>query len=83
MGKQDSLLMELGEFEYFADFFFDGLIFDWVVQTKISKSLARATQVKLNIYQVVTELEDRKELFENKMEELLEKREQLIESAGL
>lgn len=30
--------VEVGAFEAFADYFFDGLIFDWMVQSKIKDS---------------------------------------------
>lgn len=81
VGKHVDLQINIGEFESFADFVFDGLIIDWVVQSKISRSLARSSSVNLKIYQTVTELEDQRELFQNKRDKLLKKRAQIIESA--
>lgn len=36
--------LHLSEFETFADYFFDGLIIDWLVQSKINRSLEQAEQ---------------------------------------
>lgn len=81
VGKHVDLQINIGEFESFADFVFDGLIIDWVVQSKISRSLARSSSVNLKIYQTVTELEDQKKLFQDKRDDLIKKRVQIIESA--
>jgi len=40
-----------------ADFFFDGLIIDWVVQSKIVETLERTKNAKNMIAQAVKELE--------------------------
>jgi hypothetical protein len=37
-----NLSIEIGALESFADIFFDGLIFDWVVQSQINASLDEA-----------------------------------------
>ena len=41
-GLSGTLVEEVGSFETFADYFFDGLIVDWVVQSKIDRSLDNA-----------------------------------------
>jgi hypothetical protein len=38
--------VQIGSFTSFADYFFDGLIFDWIVQSKINKSLSSAQRLK-------------------------------------
>lgn len=44
-----NLNIETGDFLSFADYFFDGLIVDWMVQDRIGKA---AEQVEAAIYQV-------------------------------
>jgi len=51
------LKIDVGEFESFADYFFDGLIADWVVQSKILASLERSKKAREAITQAVKELE--------------------------
>ncbi|WP_420641988.1 hypothetical protein [Candidatus Leptofilum sp.] len=80
VGRYVDLHIDIGEFESFADFVFDGLIIDWVVQSKISNSLARSRNVSQKIKQAVLSLEDQKKVFQNKRDELLKKRVQIIES---
>ncbi len=38
--------VEISSFEKFADYLFDGLIFDWIVQSKISRSLDAARKMQ-------------------------------------
>lgn len=38
------LHLEIGDFLHFADFFFDGLIADWMVHDKIAESYDRAAK---------------------------------------
>ena len=47
--------MEIGTFLTFADFFFDGIIADWMVQNKIQEA---REQVEDGIIMVRTVLED-------------------------
>jgi hypothetical protein len=78
--QQVELGIDLGAFESFADYFFDGLIVDWVIQSKISASLDRSKQAKQKIVRVVKELEELKKNVQNKQRELQAKRVQIIES---
>lgn len=41
--------IDIGSFATFADYFFDGLISDWIVQTKINDSLDRARSIDRDI----------------------------------
>jgi hypothetical protein len=75
------LKIDIGSLETFADFFFDGLIIDWVVQSKIVDSLERSKQAKDLMAQAVTELESCKKIATGKVSGLLEKRASLIERA--
>jgi hypothetical protein len=77
--KNAELQIEIGELETFADFFFDNLIVDWVVQSKIVDSLEQSKQAKNVIGQAVDELENQKKNAQEKINDLQEKRAQLIE----
>jgi len=50
------LSVEISSFEKFADYLFDGLIFDWIVQSKISKSLAAAVDMRGKMASIVGDL---------------------------
>lgn len=79
--KSVDLQIDIGELESFADFFFDGLIIDWIVQSKIVQSLERSETAKDRIIESVKELEDLREITQKKIREAEEKRAQLIERA--
>lgn len=73
--------IDIGEFTSFADFFFDGLIVDWIVQSKIGESLARARKARSVITRAVKALEGLRSTTQSKSKELQEKRALLIERA--
>jgi hypothetical protein len=52
--------IEVSGLETFADYFMDGLIFDWVVQSKIMTALERTNQVKANIEDTIKNLSKQK-----------------------
>lgn len=78
---QVDIQINIGEFESFADHFFDNLIVDWVVQSKISDSLKQANLAKSNISQTVYELEGLKKSTQQQKSELQEKRVLILEQA--
>ncbi|MCX7711384.1 MAG: hypothetical protein N2484_16205 [Clostridia bacterium] len=51
--------INIGSFETFADYFFDGLISDWVVQSRIRDSLASVQQVFNHTNRLLSSLERR------------------------
>lgn len=51
-----SVSIEIGGFAKFADFFFDGLISDWVVQSKIHKSQESVSNVRREVNSVLSKL---------------------------
>lgn len=77
--KNVVLQINIGELESFADFFFDGLIIDWIVQLKIVESLEQSKQANKVIAQAVKELENLKKVIQSKVSDLKGKRAQLIE----
>jgi DNA repair exonuclease SbcCD ATPase subunit len=52
----EELTVQLDSFTTFADYFFDSLIFDWVVQNKISRSLDSCESIYKQVTDVVTHL---------------------------
>lgn len=46
VGRHSEIRIDIGGMLSFADYFFDGLIVDWVVQGKISQSLEQVTTVR-------------------------------------
>ena len=77
--KSVELQINVGELESFADFFFDGLIVDWIVQSKIVDSLEQANKVINVIAQGVKKLKSLKKIAQSKVSDLQEKRVLLIE----
>ncbi|EGW37003.1 hypothetical protein [Desulfosporosinus sp. OT] len=51
------IVIETEGFAKFADFFFDGLIADWFMQSKISESQASVERVKSQVLSIVAKLE--------------------------
>jgi multidrug efflux pump subunit AcrA (membrane-fusion protein) len=77
--KSTEVQINIGELASFADFFFDGLIFDWVVQSKIEDSLEKSNKAKSIITQTIKELEALKESTQSEFDDTQEKRVLLIE----
>lgn len=59
-----NLDVNIGSFETFADYFFDGLIFDWIVQSRINDSLNNAVSMQENVDNILSNLH--RELIETK-----------------
>lgn len=78
---QVNLQLEIGGFESFADYIFDGLIFDWIVQAKIEDSLEKARTAQEAVSSIVKVLEDQGNNIKGELAELQEKRAQLLERA--
>jgi len=52
----EELAVQLDSFSTFADYFFDNLIFDWVVQSKINRSLEGCETIYSQVLEMVTQL---------------------------
>jgi hypothetical protein len=74
------LKVELTSLERFADLFLDGLIIDWVVQSKINQSLEEAVQMRLQVKNIVDTLLARKKTALKQLEELRNKKTGLVEN---
>lgn len=53
------LRMEVGSFLSFADFFFDGFVADYLVQTKISDAKDQVSDAIIRVEQILSELKRR------------------------
>ncbi len=72
------LRIDIGALDTFADFFFGGLIADWVVQSKIEDSLDRAEQARQLIGEAVKRIEAEKQTTGDKIMSLQGQHDQLI-----
>jgi hypothetical protein len=79
--ERTTIVAELGSFETFADYFFDGLIADWIVQSKIERSLAQSTDMRDRVRLAVRALRRRLEANQRQIDEITRQRQQLIERA--
>lgn len=77
--KSAELEVELTAFESFADYFFDGLIIDWIVQSKINNSLEQTRKAQKNVRKAIEELDELKARAKEDARALSEKRAALIE----
>lgn len=71
--------IDIDEFTYLADFFIDGLIVDWVVQSRIQDSKKQAVDARRKIVHVVNELKEVKKTARKQGSRLQEQRTRIIE----
>ena len=81
VGRDLAAKIEIGDFSRFADYFFDGLIMDWCVQSKISKALSEAEYVRRAVGPVIDQLRRENERCRTLASELQTQRGELIERA--
>lgn len=70
--------INIGGFAKFADFFFDGLIADWFMQSRINESRENVLEVKSQVINVVTKLESMEQQTNIDITRLEERIRQLI-----
>lgn len=75
------LSLHIDGFSTFADFFFDGLISDWVVQSKIQKAKAECTETISRVKTAISQCQSRLDSVESEIETLTESKNVMIESA--
>lgn len=71
--------INIGSFETFADYFFDGLIADWMVQSKINDSLTRVYNIDSDISSLLKILTKESNDLENELFNIREEIKKLIE----
>lgn len=76
-----SVDVDIGTFETFADYFFDGLIVDWVVQARIRRSLDRTVEMRRRVKTTVNALQRALGEVHRRAERIDKERQELIETA--
>lgn len=79
--RSTDLRIEIGGLDIFADYFFDGLIVDWIVQSKIQNSLAQARETQARITKAAGDLDKLRTSVLNQLQRLAEQRAALIEKS--
>ncbi len=77
------ILTGLDGFETFADFFLDGLIFDWIVQSKIDRSLENTRQMIAKVHALLRELNSQRTIIDDRLTQMEAEKRSLIESGFL
>lgn len=70
--------IRIGSFETFADYFFDGLISDWIVQSRINDSLNNALEVRSSVEEILGRLDRKLEEAQRTRAGLEQEKESLI-----
>ena len=79
--SEPDLGVDVSSFETFADYFFDGLIMDWIVQSRIMDSLDRVTGTRGTVQALVAELERELDGAERRAEAIEKERRDIVEGA--
>jgi hypothetical protein len=77
------VLTGIDGFETFADFFLDGLIFDWIVQSKIDRSLQNTRQMIDKVHTLLRELNSQRTSIDDRLMQMEAEKRGLIESGSL
>ncbi len=73
--------LQIDGFSKFADYFFDGLISDWIVQSKIQKAKAECSQTISRVRTAIRQCESRLDAVCSEIESLSKRKRELIEAA--
>ncbi|BFH60206.1 hypothetical protein [Paenibacillus azoreducens] len=76
-----SIEMDIDGFLRFSDYFFDGFIFDWMVQGRINDALAQVENKLHEAKQLVRHLESEYKGMETRLNDMKRRYESIIESA--
>ncbi|WP_103105631.1 hypothetical protein [Brevibacillus reuszeri] len=79
--RESRIQIDIGEMLTFADFFFDNIITDWIVQDRISTSLQQAKDKKAKIEKLLGELQMEAKVVDAELRDIGQKSLLLIENA--
>lgn len=79
--RESRIQIDIGEMLTFADFFFDNIITDWIVQDRISTSLQQAKDKKAKVIRLQEELQMERKAVEAELGDIRKKSLDLIEYA--
>ena len=82
IGSQVGDLITISSFDTFADYFFDGLIVDWIVQSKIQESRSRAESMAQQVEQILSRLDSRSKDLEMQLASLNAEKQRILEEAA-
>ncbi len=75
------LSLQIDGFSQFADYFFDGLISDWIVQSKIQKAKTECSETIFRVKAAIRQCQRRQDSIHSEIEVLVESKRALIEAA--
>lgn len=78
--SEENMFVDTTSLLKFADYFFDGLITDWIVQDQINESLQLTKTQFEKINQIIEKLNDQYQETENELSRILKEKLSLIES---
>ncbi|TWU49229.1 hypothetical protein [Rubripirellula reticaptiva] len=73
--------LQIDGFSKFADYFFDGLISDWIVQSKIEKARTECSKTISQVTTAIRQCDSRLKQVESEIETLTQRKRELIETA--
>lgn len=76
---QTDITIDIGGFATFADYFFDGLIMDWIVQSRINESLNNVNNLVRGVSHTLRNLQQELHIVQNRLAEGYKKRQLIIE----
>jgi hypothetical protein len=79
-GAVQGINIEIGSFETFADYFFDNLITDWVVQSKINNALEGARDALRKVDTILYDLERKRRIYDENIDNLESQKQNMIEN---
>jgi hypothetical protein len=77
------ILTGIDGFETFADYFLDGLIFDWIVQKKIDRSLSNTRQMIDKVHSLLRDLTSQQAQIDDRLQRMESNKRNLIENGTL
>jgi len=77
---KSEIIIDIGSLATFADYFFDGLITDWIVQSRINDSLQNAVNVGDKVMETLKSLQKALRMSQQELEALEEQKRILVET---
>ena len=75
-----AITIDIGGFATFADYFFDGLIVDWIVQSRINDSLKNVNNILERVNTILRELQQELRSTQDRLAAGYEKKQNIIEA---
>ena len=82
IGNHFDIKLEIGGMLTFADYFFDGIVVDWVVHGRISDCYNQTLHTRKNVGRLLEQLKEQRNRLHTELETIQHKRESFLESAN-